>query len=160
MICLGGTIGVKYACLGGCNMKSENKCPECGTKGIEVEKETIGKILKKRNRKYLEKKKDYFACTKKGCKVVYFCEGDHFDTEEVKGFIWFKDDAGHVPICYCYGISRQEIQRAVENGCKTINEVRKFTKKKKTGKCKKKNPLGKSCSKAFEEMIELYRKKK
>ncbi|OGI11184.1 MAG: hypothetical protein A2Y40_04885 [Candidatus Margulisbacteria bacterium GWF2_35_9] len=137
-------------------MKSKHLCPECSTVGIEVGKETINKLIKKRFKKFMEKKQDYFACMKHDCNVVYFCSDDRFEVDEIAIPVWFKDDSNHVPICYCYDIRRGDIKKAVDAGCKTIEDVRKFTKKKKAGKCKKMNPLGESCKDVFMDVIKEY----
>lgn len=57
-------------------------------------------------------------------------------------------------ICYCSKISRSEINFAVNNGAKTINDVRNFLDKNITGNCKTAHPLGICCHKEFLSVID------
>ena len=49
-------------------------------------------------------------------------------------------------ICYCSNVSENEIVRAIINGAKTLDDIRKTTKACTAGRCKELNPNKKCCS--------------
>ncbi len=59
-------------------------------------------------------------------------------------------------ICYCSDITSEEIEQAVNHGCKSIKEVRDYLGKNITGKCKEMNPQGVCCHPVFEQEIKKY----
>ena len=59
-------------------------------------------------------------------------------------------------ICFCSGITEQEIKKAVISGASTIKEVREFLSKFESDDCKNKNPSGKCCHGLFSKVIKLY----
>lgn len=49
-------------------------------------------------------------------------------------------------ICYCSNVSRQEIIEAIEQGAKTLQDIRLKTNACTVGKCKELSPRKKCCS--------------
>lgn len=135
-------------------------CPACSSVGVEVESKTIKYMLKADLREKQIKDKNWSVCINSDCNVAYFNDGMIFKTDDIKVSLWFKDSGLDVPICYCSALTRGEILNAVKNGCKTIDEVQKYTNKNITGKCREKNPLGKCCGNVFLKTIEEGRKNK
>jgi len=88
-------------------------------------------------------------CINPGCECSYFSGKDIFRTSDLRKPLFFKDTSDNVPICYCSGLTRGEIKDAVRNGCKTLRDVQKYTKKNMTGHCDTRNPLGKCCRNVF-----------
>ena len=73
--------------------------------------------------------------------------------EKVPGFDKCFNNEPNRVVCFCSELYLCEIYNAVINGCNTIDEVREFTNKKITGRCKEKNPAGICCHSKFEKII-------
>jgi len=57
-------------------------------------------------------------------------------------------------VCYCSKIDESAILKAVENGAKTLTDIRKSTGACTLGLCKKMSPSGKCCSYKIVELLE------
>ncbi|MBY9005134.1 MAG: (2Fe-2S)-binding protein [Candidatus Lokiarchaeota archaeon] len=137
-------------------MKIIDICPECACPGVEININALENIIKKEKKENISLESHYFICTSPLCNISYFSNENTFTNNDLIHPIWYKDDGMNVPICYCTNLTRGEIIEAVKNGCKTIDDVQKFSKKKIiTGKCESKNPIGKCCRNVF-----LYTMKK
>jgi len=134
-------------------MKIIEICPVCSNPGIEVEHITVSSLLKNGKMKSISADKKYFICSNSACIVTYFLSGGYFTVDDLKTEVWFKNSGKDIPICYCSDLTRGEISAAVKNGCKTINDVQKYTKKNATGNCRTMNPLGKCCRDVFLKTI-------
>lgn len=126
-----------------------NICPKCGNPGIEIEKITLENIINENKKNKILTKQQYYICSSPKCKISYFSDGVFFLINDIKTPIWYKDSRLEVPICYCSNLTRGEIFQAVKKGCKTIDEIQKYTNKNITGNCNKMNPLGKCCRDVF-----------
>lgn len=49
-------------------------------------------------------------------------------------------------VCFCSNVSKQEIIEAIENGAKTLQDIRLKTSACTLGKCKELSPRKKCCS--------------
>lgn len=127
-------------------------CPNCGTPAIPVDREAVqNKVGKELTIPTNEK---IAVCPNPTCNTVYFSKGIRLKTDDLNEPIFFKDSSDQVPICYCSNLTRGEIKKAVNNGCKTIAEVREYSGKNITGKCQEKNPLGQCCTNSLRYEIE------
>lgn len=134
-------------------------CPVCGSVGVEVESKTVKCLVKSDLIAKQIKNKNWSVCINSDCNAAYFNDEMIFKINEIKVPLWFKDLGSEVPICYCSVLTRGEIINAVKNGCKTIDEVQKYTGKNITGKCREENPLGKCCRNVFLKTMEENSKK-
>lgn len=129
-------------------------CPNCGSIGVAVNNTTVKNIILQKHKNQVLNDEQWFICPHFDCKIVYFTEeGSSFKQNDVNVKIWYKDSSDNTPICYCSDLTRGEIINAVKNGCKTIDSVQKYTNKNITGKCLRKNPLGKCCRNVFLRVI-------
>ncbi len=48
-------------------------------------------------------------------------------------------------ICYCKGVSRTEIVKAIEKGAKSVKDIQRMTNACTGNKCKELNPKGRCC---------------
>ena len=135
-------------------MKVIQICPACGTVGVKVKGYTVKHMLKNYTKESQFINKKWFSCLKSECEIAYFSDNVRYRTDDIKVSLWYKDCGSEVPICYCSELTRSEIINAVQNGCKTIDEVQEYTGKNTTGKCREKNPLGKCCKNVFLKTIE------
>ncbi len=59
-------------------------------------------------------------------------------------------------VCYCSKVTKAKILDALDNGAKSLNDVRKMTGACTLGKCKELSPIGKCCSPEIIDIIEQY----
>jgi bacterioferritin-associated ferredoxin len=130
-------------------MKIIQICPRCGLPGVKVNEKAVSYNLKKSAKAKRDVKLKWNACINPDCKCSYFSKGKEFTKTDLVKPLFYKDKSDNAPICYCSDLTRGEIKSAVKKGCKTIREVRKFTKKNITGHCEERNPLGKCCNQVF-----------
>ena len=130
-------------------MKLIQICPSCGQPGVRVREDAVKYNILNFKRKHKDSNTKWNICINPVCDSSYFSNKDLFRTSDLKKPLFFKDSSDDVPICYCSGLTRGEIREAVQNGCKTIRDVQKYTKKSVTGHCETRNPLGKCCRNVF-----------
>lgn len=130
-------------------MKLIQICPACGQPGVRVREDAVKYNIVNFKHKHKDSHTKWNICINPGCDISYFSGKEQFRTSDLKKPLFFKDSSDDVPICYCSGLTRGEIREAVQNGCKTIREVQKYTKKNVTGHCETRNPLGKCCRNVF-----------
>lgn len=122
-------------------------CPQCGTVAYPVPNETVNNLAGRSG--IIIGAQKWNACTNKECKVAYYSLEQTILVTDIDIRLWYKDDGGNVPICYCSKLSRDEIRNAVLHGCSTIDDVQNSTGKDITGKCLSENPLGQCCRNVF-----------
>ena len=124
--------------------------------GVEVKNTTVAHLIKD---EFLDGlgRSNYFICMNEECNVVYFNPSlDMFyRRDQIKVPIWFKKDADPKYICYCNGVTEEQIINAVTNhGAKDMKDIIRLTGAMKNGQCERKNPLGKCCGPIIQETIE------
>jgi len=94
-------------------------------------------------------KTQYYFCEAQDCDVVYFAlepQALIFRRGDLLVRVGAKETAGPIPVCYCFGFTRKNIQdELVARGRSTI--VEEITREVKAGNCacEVKNPSGKCC---------------
>ncbi len=144
---------------------AEFKCPRDGSKGEEVKSLTVRAHLKKEYKSLVRDEAFYRFCASPNCDVVYFDEtGWTAPKEYLAVRVGMKEKEDPIPVCYCYGYSREDIRREVQ-AAGTTTIPRKIRAKVKAGRCQceTKNPSGSCClgevAKATKEaQAELSRK--
>lgn len=139
-------------------MKTIPICPDCGQPALEVNEKAVSHNLKKPKKIKEGNDKKWYACINPGCECSYFTAAASFKISDITIPLFYKDNSDDAVICYCAGLKRGEIRKAVKAGCSSAGEVRKFTKKTGSGNCEKKNPLGKCCkpvlARTIKEMLD------
>lgn len=128
-------------------------CPSCGSLGVKIEPAIVKSMLKSHLKGHFKVNSKWYICSGRNCRTVYFSKDERYSKEDVRVLIWYKEQTDKVPICYCSNLTKEEIKNAVENGCKTIDDVQEHTGKNITGKCKTENPTGKCCRNVFLNVI-------
>lgn len=129
-------------------------CPVCGSLAIEVDPITVKSMLNDNLKAEVSDDDEWYICGGNKCEITYFSNNKKFSKEDIRVPIWYKEQTSDVPICYCSNLTEKEIVDAVKNGCKTLDDVQKYTNKNITGKCKTENPIGKCCRNVFLKAIE------
>src|SRR5712691_11766155 len=94
-------------------------------------------------------KTQYYFCEAPGCDAVYFpldAQAPLFRHDDLIVRVGSKATADPIPVCYCFGFTRKNIQDEIaETGRSAIGE--RITAEVKAGNCacEVKNPSGKCC---------------
>lgn len=128
-------------------------CPQCGIPAIEVNEKAVRFNIINSKKELIIASSKWSICNNPNCDCSYFSKNSIFKTSDLNVSLFFKDKSSKTPICYCSNLTRGEIQSAVINGCKTIDDVQNYTKKDITGFCEERNPLGKCCRNIFLKTI-------
>jgi hypothetical protein len=134
-------------------MKIIQICPKCGMPAVAVNVKAVSFNVNESSKALVDVKNKWSICVNRDCDCSYFSKHLAFMMSDLVAPLFFKDDSGNVPICYCSNLTRGEINNAVENGCKSIDDVQNYTAKDITGLCKERNPLGKCCRNVFLKTI-------
>src|SRR5260221_5178459 len=93
--------------------------------------------------------KQYYFCYSSVCEVVYFdleAGAPRFCREDLVVRVGAKETADPIPICYCFGFTRQDIWDEIRStGKSTV--AKRITAEVEAGRCacEVKNPSGKCC---------------
>lgn len=63
-------------------------------------------------------------------------------------------------VCYCSNVTKGQIVDALDEGAKTLADIRNMTGACTVGRCKELSPRGKCCSPIIIEIIEEYNRGK
>lgn len=122
-------------------------CPKNETKGKKVKSITLKSLLKPSALENLNPDTTYYLCEASDCSVVYFNEkGQSFSTEQIKVPVFQKDKSLDIPVCYCFGWSRDRIQQEIIQMGKSSAEanIRGHIQAGRCG-CEVNNPQGSCC---------------
>jgi len=91
----------------------------------------------------------YYFCDASDCELVYFAldtEAPRFRREDLVVRVGAKETADPIPICYCFGFTRQDIRDEIgRTGKSTVAERIKAEVEAGHCACEVKNPSGKCC---------------
>lgn len=62
-------------------------------------------------------------------------------------------------VCYCSNVTKDDILQALDNGAKTLDDIRNTTGACTLGKCKELSPRKRCCSPIIIEIINQYNQK-
>jgi hypothetical protein len=95
----------------------------------------------------LDSQNFYRFCSSASCPIVYFsAEVDTFATDDLKVPVFQKNPGQEVPVCYCFGWTRQRIQQNFEQQEQT-SAIAAITAHIRAGRCgcEVNNPQGSCC---------------
>jgi bacterioferritin-associated ferredoxin len=122
-------------------------CPVNGARSRKVGTLTVKSLVRKLPFRMAETQ--YYFCEAANCEVVYFpwdAEAPAFSREDLLVRGSAKDAGPPKRICYCFGVSREDIEREVaERGRSALAE--QIGREVKAGRCacEVKNPSGRCC---------------
>lgn len=134
-------------------------CPNCKREGLKVEKIVV--INHSKETAWPIEDAEWFLCEQPGCSVVYFRgDGKRISKKQnVKTRFAFKETTAPRPLCYCKIVTEKDVIEAIENGAKTLAEVKKATGIGGGGYCELTNPGGACCSRNYVPFIERQLKR-
>jgi len=122
-------------------------CPVNGALCKQVDMLTVKSVV--RQLPLEMPKTQYYFCEAPGCDAVYFpldTQAPLFRCDDLTVRVGVKEDADPIPVCYCFGFTRKDIQTEVgETGRSTILGRIKAEVKAGNCACEVKNPSGKCC---------------
>ncbi len=141
-------------------------CKECGNRGKSVKEVTLKSLVKEERIKDIYDLRDFYFCETPTCKVVYFNNQKklYWHKEDVKVRVGIKETEDPIPVCYCFGWTREKIFEQIKQlGHSTaIQEISAKVKAKECA-CEINNPSGRCClgevNKMIKKGMELYGQK-
>lgn len=124
----------------------ERRCPQSGSIGRTVDRQTIKALLTEQALRRLEPG-DYRFCADADCDVVYFdTDGSRFGTRDIRVPIWQKLPGGGRPMCYCFGESEASIRVEIETTGRSlaVDRIREHIAAGRCA-CEIRNPRGACC---------------
>lgn len=119
-------------------------CPECHQRGKGVELITLKALLIPSALEMINSRSSYAFCSNHSCPVVYFSDNQTFRKQDVKVRVFQKDDRLDVPVCYCFGWTRQRLGDAVQQQQQPIKYISEQVQANRCG-CEVNNPQGSCC---------------
>lgn len=132
-------------------------CPRCHNSGKSVHQITLKSLLFPKALEMLNANLSYCFCEQSQCPVVYFSEmGQTFTTTDLKIPVFQKDLGEDIPICYCFGWTRQRIQMTLKQQDKQsiLASIAHHIKAGRCG-CDVNNPQGSCCLKNVKSFLVL-----
>jgi hypothetical protein len=120
----------------------DSRCPRCDSLGHPVGPQTLDARLAVDVRRVLSERA-YF-CPDGQCDVVYYDDfGGMVKRASVPGPIPIKD--ADAPLCACFGLTREEIERDVEEGVVTRTRTAVLRAQSDEARCTTLAPNGRTC---------------
>jgi hypothetical protein len=131
-------------------------CPGCGKKGKPVATLTVKNLVRDHTR--VAALASYSFCRTPDCEVVYFSGQAVFNTADIKVRVGLKETADPIPLCYCFGYTREDIRSDIEGGINTaIPQKIKAEVQEGFCACEVKNPSGTCCLGDVTRAIQISR---
>lgn len=122
-------------------------CPACGSRSKQVQSLTVKSLV--RSLPLGMPAVQYYFCAAPDCDAVYFAADPGaplFRRSDLWVRVGVKESEGPVPVCYCFGFTRESIQEEIrQKGKSTIAEKIKAEVQADNCACELKNPSGKCC---------------
>ena len=121
-----------------------SKCPVCHQKGKSIQMITLKAMLQPTALETIHPELTYTFCPNSSCEVVYFSDVQTFGKEMLKASVFQKDDALDVPVCYCFGWTRERLIQSVQENLHPIDHIQEQVQANRCG-CEINNPQGACC---------------
>ncbi|SRR5581483_1489792 len=119
-------------------------CPACGQKGKSVATLTVKNLVLDHTR--VAATASYSFCRTRDCAVVYFSDHGMFHKSDLKVRVGIKEQEDPIPLCYCFGYTRENVRSDIEeHGATEIPERIKAEVQGGFCACEVKNPSGDCC---------------
>lgn len=122
-------------------------CPVTGTRSKRVDMLTVKSLVRKLPLGMPNTQ--YYFCDASDCDVVYFAlevEAPRFRREDLVVRVGAKETADPIPVCYCFGFTRKDIENEIAGtGRSTVADRIKTEVNAGNCACEVKNPSGKCC---------------
>ena len=119
-------------------------CPVNGKPYSEV---PVGTVMHHINQPWNHPLSDqsYYFCDDPECNVVYFgLDNTTINKDSLRSKVGIKEQTDESPVCYCFGVNRQQSKDTPEAKAFVIEQIRNHT-----CSCNTSNPSGRCCLKDF-----------
>ena len=123
---------------------NKHRCPVCGIECSSVSARTIAHHIRA-SWSWKPSSAGYYFCEAPGCDVVYFgADGSTIVRSQLRTRVGVKEQADDSLLCYCFGVSRADLQRDPAIRGYVVEQPR-------AGhcSCEASNPSGRCCLKDF-----------
>ncbi|REK76916.1 putative iron-sulfur cluster-binding metallochaperone [Paenibacillus paeoniae] len=120
------------------------QCPVCHKKGRKIQLITIKALLQPTALETIHPDLTYAFCANSSCEVVYFSDKQTLRKDTLKVSVYQKDNAFDVPVCYCFGWTRERLAKAVQQYHHPIEQIQQQVQANRCG-CEINNPQGACC---------------
>ncbi|WP_438350819.1 putative iron-sulfur cluster-binding metallochaperone [Paenibacillus sp. FA6] len=132
-----------------CQTSTENKvsltqCPACHQKGKSVQLITLKSLLQPTALETIHSESSYAFCLNPSCEVVYFSNLQTYGKDALKVSVFQKDGSLDVPVCYCFGWTRERLIQANQENQRPTEHIREQVQANRCG-CEVNNPQGACC---------------
>ena len=122
-------------------------CPTNGAKGREVPMTAVASLVRWEVEAHRLVDPNYFLCRDSSCETVYFGSGRSIISKgDLRVRVGFKEKEGPIPLCYCFGVTEEDIRQEVLEMGKCPSQDRIVAEVKEGNcACHVKNPAGGCC---------------
>jgi hypothetical protein len=128
-------------------INSNKICPSCKLQGKIVKIITLKSMLKPAVLDSLNAGLTHYFCSTRDCDIVYFDTNlNTYCKSEIKVPVHQKVNSLTVPVCYCFGWTKEKIGEYLKTGLtpKPLEHIRGNIKENRCG-CEVNNPQGSCC---------------
>ncbi len=122
-------------------------CPVTGSRSKQVDALTVKSLV--RHLPFAAPTTQYYFCEDPDCEVVYFpwqAKAPIFRKSDLLVPVAVKESSDRVPLCYCFGVTRKDIEEEIEQTGKSAFAQRiKAEVQAGNCACEVKNPSGRCC---------------
>lgn len=133
-------------------------CPANGARSKQVEMLTVKSLV--RQLPLGMPSTQYYFCEAQDCDVVYFAldsQAPIFRHEDLQVRVGVKATEDPIPVCYCFGFLRKDIEREIaETGRSMVAERISAEVKAGNCACEVKNPSGRCCLGSVTRVVNDY----
>src|SRR5215212_10203764 len=116
-------------------------CPVTGATGRAVDSITLKAMLRPAALATLDPTAQHYYCPDPSCDTVYFAVDRTYGRADIEVSVFDKDAGGGVPVCYCFGWTRDGLRA---EGTRASAEIRAHIAAGRCG-CEVNNPKGVCC---------------
>lgn len=127
-------------------MDDQPRCPRCNSVGSPVSQKTVQAILVPDAAAAFPSASARF-CRTQTCEVLYYAaDGAVAEKSAARVRVGLKESEDPVPLCYCFGFSRADVRKELEqSGTSTIPARITAEVQARRCSCEVKNPAGVCC---------------
>ncbi|MCM3039489.1 (2Fe-2S)-binding protein [Paenibacillus motobuensis] len=123
---------------------SLTQCPACHQKGKSVQLITLKALLQPIALETIHPKSSYAFCSNPSCEVVYYSDLQTYGKDTLKVSVFQKQDSLDVPVCYCFGWTRERLIQATQENQRPTEHILEQVQANRCG-CEVNNPQGSCC---------------
>ncbi|MDD1701161.1 MAG: (2Fe-2S)-binding protein [Methanoregula sp.] len=153
---------VEHSCCCPAETCTSSVCWVCGNPGTPVKRITVESLVRERRQSLLATPEGFSFCHTANCAVVFFNNDadEYIKKADVKVRVGIKETEDPVPMCYCFGWTRKQIDEEIARTGKSLAVEDIMNRMKTAGcNCERNNPSGGCCLKDVKNYIDTVLKR-